>query len=60
MHQIRYEVVSLFSGVGVKRAFARPATFTNKRVAIQHAKTNGNFAVVYDLKNGKQKIFQKG
>jgi len=55
---MRYEVVSLFTGV--KRPFARPAKFSNKKVAIAHARKHGNTAFVFDVKSGRKvKIFER-
>jgi len=47
MARIKYEAVTTYTGV--KHPFSRTATFTNKRVAVNHAKSNGQVAVVYDL-----------
>jgi hypothetical protein len=45
----RYKVVSTFLGAG-KGTFARPADFTNFRVALKHAAVHGDAAVILDRK----------
>lgn len=55
MASIRYKVVSTF--VGVKRPFSRTANFTNAKIAIAHARNNGNTSVVVDMKKNLS-IFQ--
>ncbi len=57
-YPIRYRTVSLF--IGGKRPFARPSDFSNKAVAIAHAKLHGDYATVLDLKHGGVKIFSRG
>ena len=55
MKTARYQVVSLFTG---NRPFAQPSEFTNKKVALKHAKAHGNGATLIDRKN-KAVIFQR-
>lgn len=47
MARIKYEAVTTYTNV--KHPYSRTAKFTNQRVAIKHAKDNGQVGVVYDL-----------